>query len=147
VVVDLVAGVSCSGVVVSVYWSSVPVNNVAVVVDGCGCDLWACGVIFVVGIVDGGVVDGRGVVVGGGDTIGGVYAVVDRRWGGGGVGRVVWMGVESTGLVYSCGGGVVWGVVFIVVGFRLPSLSLITLVLAFCPARCCSRTLTLFYWG
>ena len=120
-VVDLVAGVSCSGVVVSVYWSSVPVNNVAVVVDGCGCDLWSCVVVFVVGIVDGGVVDGRGVVVGGGDVTGGVIVVVDMRWGGDGVGRVFWMGVEGIGLVCSCGGGGVGGVVFTVWGSRLPS--------------------------
>jgi hypothetical protein len=40
VVVDLVAGVACSGVVVSVYWSSVPVTIVVVVGCGCGCGWW-----------------------------------------------------------------------------------------------------------
>jgi hypothetical protein len=78
-------------------------------------------VVFVVGIVDGGVVCGRGVVVDGGDVTGGVIVVVGMRWGGGGVGRVFWMGVAGRGLVCSCGGGGVGGVVFTVWGFRLPS--------------------------
>jgi hypothetical protein len=69
------------------------------------------------------------------------------RWGGDGVGRVFWMGVEGIGLVCSCGGGGVGGVVFTVGGFRLPSLSLTIPILAFCPARCYSHSLTLFYWG
>jgi hypothetical protein len=121
VVVDLVAVVVYLGVVVVVYWSSVPVNNVAVVVDGGGRGLWSCVVVFVVGSVAGGVIDGCGVAVGGDGTIGGVYVVVGRRWGGGGLGRVVWVGGESVGYVADCGGGVVGGVVSNLLGFRLPS--------------------------
>jgi hypothetical protein len=47
------------GVVVSVWWSSVPVN--AIVAGGFfgGCGLWM-GVVVYVGVVDGGVVGGRG---------------------------------------------------------------------------------------
>jgi hypothetical protein len=106
---------------VAVYWSSVPVNNVAVVVDGGGCDLWSCVVVFVVGSVVGGVSDGCGVAVGGDDTGGDVCVVVGRRWGGGGWGRVVWVGGESVELVADGGGGVVGGVVSMLWGFRLPS--------------------------
>jgi hypothetical protein len=78
-------------------------------------------VIFVIGIVAGGVVGGRGVVMDGGDVIGGVIGVVGMHWGGGGVGRVFWLGVEGSGVVCGVGGGVVRGVVCTVWGFRLPS--------------------------
>jgi hypothetical protein len=120
-VVDLVAVVVYLGVVVAVSWSSVPVDNVAVVVDGGGCGLWSCVVVFVVGGVVGGVSDGCGVSVGGDDTGGDVCEVVGRRWGDGGWGRKVWVGVESVDLVAGFGGGVVGGVVSRLLGFRLPS--------------------------
>ena len=119
--VDLVAVVVYLGVVMAVSRSSVPVNNVAVVVDGGGCGLWSGIVVFVVGGVVGGVSDGCGVAVGGDDTGGDVCVVVGRRWGGGGWGRVVWVGGESVEMVIAGSGEVVGGVVFMLWGFRLPS--------------------------
>jgi hypothetical protein len=78
-------------------------------------------VVCVVGIVAGGVVGGRGVVVDGGDGIGGVIGGVGMRWGGGGVGRAFWLGVEGSGVMCIGVGGVVGGAVCTVWGFRLPS--------------------------
>jgi hypothetical protein len=147
VVVDLVAVVVYLGVVMAVSRSSVPVNNVAVVVDGGGCGLWSGIVVFVVGGVVGGVSDGCGVAVGGGDAGGDVCEVVGRRWGAGGWGRMVWVGVESVDLVAGCGGGVVGGVVSRLLGFRLPSVFLDALVRMFCPTICCFLIVILFYMG
>ena len=77
--------------------------------------------VCVVGIVAGGVVGGRGVVVDGGDGIGGVIGGVGMRWGCGGVGREFWLGVEGSGVMCIGVGGVVGGAVLTVWGFRLPS--------------------------
>jgi hypothetical protein len=147
VVVDLVAVVVYLGVVVAVYWSSVPVNNIAVVVDGGGCGLWSCVVVFDVGSVGGSVVGWLEVGEGGGDVVGGVRAVVGVCWGDGCVGLVVRKGVDSMGLVCGYGSGVVGGVVCVGLDFRLPSISLSALILAFCPARCYSRTVAQSYLG
>lgn len=146
-VVGLVVGVALCGVVMSVSLASVPVNIGVEVVGGCGCGLWSCVVVCDVGSVYGSVVGLLEVGEGGGDVVGGVHVVVGVRWGDGGVGLVVWKGVDSMGLVCGCGSGVVGGVVFVGLGFRLPSIFLSALILAFCPARCYSRTVTQSYLG
>jgi hypothetical protein len=146
-VVGLVVGVALCGVVVSVSLSSVPVNPGVEVVGGCGCGMWSCEVVCAVGSVGGSVVGLLEVGEGGGDVVGGVHVVVGVRWGDGGVGRAVWMGVDSMGLVCGCGSVVVGGVIFVGSGFRLPSIFLSALILAFCPARCYSHTVTQSYVG
>jgi hypothetical protein len=147
VVVGLVVGAALCGVVVSVSRASVPVNIGVEVVGGCGCGLWSCEVVCDVGSVGGSVVGLLDVGEGGGDVVGGVHVVVGVRWGGGGVGLVVWMGVANMGLECGCGSGVVGGVVCVGLGFRLPSVFLNALILAFCPARCYFRTVTQSYLG
>jgi hypothetical protein len=147
VVVGLVVGAALRGVVVSVSRASVPVNIGVEVVGGCGCGLWSCVVVFDVGSVGGSVVGLLEVGEGGGDVVGGVHAVVGVRWGDGGVGLVVWKGVDSMGLVCGYGSGVVGGVVCVGLDFRLPSISLSALILAFCPARCYFRIVTQSYLG
>jgi hypothetical protein len=80
------------GVVVSVWWSSVPVN--VVVAGGCYCGCGVCfGGVICVGDVDGGVAGVRGFGVAGSGVAGGVCIVVGRRLGGGGVGGMVVIGV------------------------------------------------------
>ena len=73
------------------------------------------------GIVAGGVVGGCGVVVDGGDCVGGVECGVGMHFGGGWVGRVLWMGVRDIGITCTGVGGIVVGVVLSVWGVRLPS--------------------------
>jgi hypothetical protein len=104
-------------------------------------------VVCDVGNVGGSVVGLLEVGGGGGDVVDGIHVVVGVRWGGGGVGRVVCRGVGGVGLVCGCGSGVVGGVVFGWSGFRLPSIFPSALNLAFCLARCCSRTITQSYLG
>jgi hypothetical protein len=147
VVVGLVVGAALLGVVVSESRASVPVDIGVEVVGGCGCGLWSCVVVCDVGSVGGSVVGLRGVGEGGGDVVGGVHAVEGVRWGGGGVGLVVWKGVDSMGLVCGYGSGVVGGVVCVGLDFRLPSISLSARILVFCPARCYFRTVAPSYWG
>jgi hypothetical protein len=146
-VVGGVVGVALCEVVVSGSLASVPVKTGVVVVGGWGCGWWSCVVVCDVGSVGGSVVGLLEVGGGGGDVVGGIHVVAGVRWGDGGVGRVVWRGVDSMGLVCGCGSGVVGGVVFGGSGFRLPSIFPNALNLAFCPARCCFRTVTQSYLG
>jgi hypothetical protein len=67
------------GVVVSEWWSLVPVTVPVVGGCICGCGWWSGVVVCVVGSVYGGVVGGLGVVGDGGEVFGGVTVVVGRR--------------------------------------------------------------------
>ena len=146
-VVGVVVGAALWWVVVSVSRASVPVHSGVEVVGGCGCGLWSWEVVCGVGGVGG---SGVGLVdngEGGGDVGGGVHVVAGVRWGGGGVGLVVCMGVAIIGLECGCGRGGVGGVVCVGLGFRLPSIFLNVLILAFCLARCYFHTVTQSYLG
>jgi hypothetical protein len=118
VAVDVV--VTCSGVLMSGWWSSVPVNDIVVEGRGCGCGWWLCVVVGMICIVDSGVVGGFGVDMDDGDVVEGGTVLVGVHWGGGGVvHRYVDVGSDG-GLVFGVGGGVVVGISTVLRGFLLP---------------------------
>jgi hypothetical protein len=119
-VVAVVVVVACSGVLMSGWWSSVPVNYVVVEGCGCGCGWWSCVVIGVNCIVDGGVVGGFEVDMDDGNVVECGTVLVGVHWGGGGVvHRFVDVGSDG-GLVCGVGGGVVVGISAVLRGFLLP---------------------------
>jgi hypothetical protein len=135
-------------VVVSVLWSSVPVDVMHAGGAGCGGGWWMGVVVCGAGIFAGGVVGGSGVVGGGGGMVGGgmvgggivggVGCGVGVHSGGGWVGGVFWMGVVASGIACTGVGGVVGGVVLVVLAFQLLSKALTISTPVFC--------LTIYYF-